>query len=223
MSLFFAIAMGTAGAALLYYVAVFYYVMLKQLRTLRRRARARKKEAEARLLLFWCASCRRRTLARRASAAGERAACARCGAEVVAETPQQRMGERAQRQEAETARRRAHAHHRRAERQRAQTEQERLWAEYLSKLRHKEKQAERPAPARDPKAIHCRAVLGVAEGASFREVKARYRALAFQYHPDKTGHLAERLRALAENETRKINEAYGYLRKQHERQKAQAA
>ncbi len=213
MSFYIIIVMGTVGAALL------YYVMLKQIGALRRRSLS-KKGAPLRLRLFWCAACRRRTPAQRSGKSGTRAACAYCGAAVHAETPEQRARERRRRQQAEAARQRAYARHRRAEQGRRQTEQERLWAEYLAGLHQEtEERPARPARPRDGKAVRCRAVLGVTEDASLEEIKARYRALALQYHPDKTAHLGEKLRAVAETETRRINEAYGYLCKKHRRQK----
>ena len=51
-------------------------------------------------------------------------------------------------------------------------------------------------------------VLRVPQGASLREVTASYRTLIAQSHPDKVAHLSERIRRVAEEETRRINAAY---------------
>lgn len=49
-------------------------------------------------------------------------------------------------------------------------------------------------------------LLGIAPGASFAEIKAAYRRLALQYHPDKNAE-----NALAEQAFKEINEAYTVL------------
>lgn len=54
-------------------------------------------------------------------------------------------------------------------------------------------------------------VLGVEPGATSDEVKAAYRALAKQYHPDRVAGLAPDLRALAEARMREVNAAYAAL------------
>ncbi|MEI9896082.1 MAG: J domain-containing protein [Chthoniobacter sp.] len=51
-------------------------------------------------------------------------------------------------------------------------------------------------------------VLQVPRGASLREVTAAYRALIAKNHPDKVTHLSERIRRVADVETRRINAAY---------------
>jgi DnaJ-domain-containing protein 1 len=51
-------------------------------------------------------------------------------------------------------------------------------------------------------------VLQVARGASLREVTAAYRDLIAKNHPDKVAHLSERIRRVADEETRRINAAY---------------
>jgi hypothetical protein len=56
-----------------------------------------------------------------------------------------------------------------------------------------------------------RSVLGVAPTATFSEIKLAWRKASQQYHPDKHQTLPERLRAAAEVEMQKINEAYRYL------------
>lgn len=54
--------------------------------------------------------------------------------------------------------------------------------------------------------------LGVKKTASFNEIKASYRRLANQYHPDKVSHLGEEFRALAEKRFKEIQEAYQELK-----------
>ena len=65
-----------------------------------------------------------------------------------------------------------------------------------------------PEPVRRPEGPNWREVLRVSEGASLREVAAAYRKLIAQNHPDKVAHLSERIRRVAEEETRRINAAY---------------
>jgi DnaJ like chaperone protein len=57
----------------------------------------------------------------------------------------------------------------------------------------------------------CFDTLGVADGCSLQEIKAAYRSMATQYHPDRVQHLGPKLREVAENEMQRINEAYSYL------------
>ena len=57
------------------------------------------------------------------------------------------------------------------------------------------------------------AVLGVAPGATFEQVRQAWRARITQYHPDKVAHLAPEFRALAEQKTRELNEAVAALAK----------
>ena len=51
-------------------------------------------------------------------------------------------------------------------------------------------------------------VLDVARGASIAEITAAYRKNVAKNHPDKVAHLSDRLRHVAEQETRRINMAY---------------
>lgn len=57
-------------------------------------------------------------------------------------------------------------------------------------------------------------VLGVAPGAPLPEVKRAYFALVAQYHPDKVAQLGPKLQALAQEETRRLIEAWEWVRKQ---------
>src|SRR5438046_2730394 len=56
-------------------------------------------------------------------------------------------------------------------------------------------------------------VLRVPRGASPQEVAAAYRKLIAQNHPDKVAHLSERIRRVADEETRRINAAYELARR----------
>lgn len=64
-----------------------------------------------------------------------------------------------------------------------------------------------PAEDQDPYAI-----LGLRKGASQADVRAAYRQLAAQYHPDKLAHLGEEFQALAEQKFKVIQSAYDVLR-----------
>lgn len=54
-------------------------------------------------------------------------------------------------------------------------------------------------------------VLEIDQGASQEEIKAAYRRLAAQYHPDKVQHLGKELQALAEMRFKEIQQAYDEL------------
>ncbi len=54
-------------------------------------------------------------------------------------------------------------------------------------------------------------VLGVQRGASSEDVRAAYRRLANQYHPDKVMHLGEEFKVLAEKRFKEIQQAYQQL------------
>lgn len=54
-------------------------------------------------------------------------------------------------------------------------------------------------------------VLEIAPGASREEIKAAYRRLAAQYHPDKVQHLGKELQELAEARFKEIQQAYDEL------------
>lgn len=56
-------------------------------------------------------------------------------------------------------------------------------------------------------------VLRVSRGASLKEVTAAYRELIAQNHPDKVAHMSERIRRVADEETRRINAAYEAARR----------
>jgi uncharacterized membrane protein YkvA (DUF1232 family) len=56
-------------------------------------------------------------------------------------------------------------------------------------------------------------VLEIEPGASKEEIKAAYRRLAAQYHPDKVQHLGREIQELAEARFKEIQQAYDCLRK----------
>lgn len=55
-------------------------------------------------------------------------------------------------------------------------------------------------------------ILGLSGGASQEDIRAAYRQLAAQYHPDKLAHLGEEFQRLAEQKFRAIQSAYDTLR-----------
>jgi len=59
------------------------------------------------------------------------------------------------------------------------------------------------------------AILGLAPDAGFAEIKAAYRKLSMQYHPDKVGHLGEEFKKVAEEKMKEINNAYEYLKRKY--------
>jgi uncharacterized membrane protein YhaH (DUF805 family)/DnaJ-domain-containing protein 1 len=58
--------------------------------------------------------------------------------------------------------------------------------------------------------------LGLSGQVTKSEIRKKYLALVAQYHPDKVSHLGDRLREVAEEEMKKINEAYDFLCKEYE-------
>ncbi len=57
-------------------------------------------------------------------------------------------------------------------------------------------------------------VLGITKTASIEEIRAAYRQLANQYHPDKVAHLGEEFKVLAEKRFKEIQKAYQELKSQ---------
>lgn len=62
---------------------------------------------------------------------------------------------------------------------------------------------------------HFESVLGLPTGFTPGDVKRRYRELAAQYHPDKVVHLGPKLREAADEEMKKINEAYDFFKRKY--------
>ncbi|KPK28824.1 MAG: molecular chaperone DnaJ [Desulfobacterales bacterium SG8_35_2] len=56
-------------------------------------------------------------------------------------------------------------------------------------------------------------ILGLAKGASFSDIKAAYRKLSMQYHPDKVAHLGDEFKKVAEEKMKEINNAYEFLKR----------
>jgi len=61
------------------------------------------------------------------------------------------------------------------------------------------------------------AILGLAPGADFADIKAAYRKLSMQYHPDKVGHLGAEFKTMAEEKMKEINNAYEFLKRKYGR------
>jgi len=58
-------------------------------------------------------------------------------------------------------------------------------------------------------------ILGLSGRVTRDDVRRAYRELASQYHPDKVQHLGPKLRKVADNEMRTINDAYAYFRERY--------
>tara|TARA_R110001583_G_scaffold164400_1_gene316854 strand:- start:6902 stop:7516 length:615 start_codon:yes stop_codon:yes gene_type:complete len=58
----------------------------------------------------------------------------------------------------------------------------------------------------------CFTILGLIEGASSEDIKSAYRRKMKEYHPDKVAHLGEKLRSIADIETKRLNTAYAILK-----------
>ena len=54
--------------------------------------------------------------------------------------------------------------------------------------------------------------LGVAKTATDSEIRAAFRKLAKQYHPDRVQHLGAEFREMAEQKMQEINEAHQYFK-----------
>ncbi len=59
------------------------------------------------------------------------------------------------------------------------------------------------------------AVLGLANGVGFVEIKKAYRKLSMKYHPDKVSHLGEEFKKVSEEKMKEINAAYDYFKKKY--------
>jgi hypothetical protein len=77
-----------------------------------------------------------------------------------------------------------------------------------------EEEPSEPAAPRAPPPPSPWEVLGVSPETPLPEVKRAYLALVAQYHPDKVAQLGPKLQALAQEETRRIIEAWERVRKQ---------
>ena len=63
----------------------------------------------------------------------------------------------------------------------------------------------------------CLALLGLTKEYDKSKLKSAYKRKMAEYHPDKVYKLGEKLRKVAENESKAINEAYAILRKRLEK------
>lgn len=59
-------------------------------------------------------------------------------------------------------------------------------------------------------------ILGLKGNFTQSDIKPAYRKAASQYHPDKVAHLGGKLRQIAEEEMKKINEAYAFFRQKYD-------
>jgi len=58
--------------------------------------------------------------------------------------------------------------------------------------------------------------LGLNGRVTREDIKRRWKELTVQYHPDKVAHLGPKLREVAENEMKAINEAYDFFRTKYQ-------
>ena len=56
-------------------------------------------------------------------------------------------------------------------------------------------------------------ILGITATANIDEIKAAYKNLIKQYHPDKVADLGDEIKKVAEKKSTEINKAYEYLKK----------
>ncbi len=68
----------------------------------------------------------------------------------------------------------------------------------------------------DQEELHFAETLGVEKPFEEEKVKAVYRKLIAQYHPDRVSALGLEIREVAEQKAKEINEAYEYFRKKFE-------
>ena len=126
----------------------------------------------------------------------------------------QKRQEKEQRQ-AEEARRKAAEAHRRAEEERRERERRREQQEEEENRRQREQKGNRQGDysnrVKDER--YYAEVLGVRGPVSADEVRRRYREMVTLYHPDKVNHLGSKLKDVASNEMKAINEAYDYFKK----------
>lgn len=67
----------------------------------------------------------------------------------------------------------------------------------------------------DQKTLDCLNVLGLKAGANVDEVKAAYRSLAKEFHPDKLSGMSEGIKNLAKEKFQMIQDSYEYLNKNY--------
>ncbi len=80
---------------------------------------------------------------------------------------------------------------------------------------YRARQRARSTPQGEAGEKHYASVLGLRGKVTKEDVRKAYRDLVTQYHPDKVAHLGEKLRTVAAEEMKKINEAYEYFRRKY--------
>jgi DnaJ like chaperone protein len=58
-------------------------------------------------------------------------------------------------------------------------------------------------------------ILGLRPEKTPDDIKNRYRELVMQYHPDRVAHLGPKLREVAEQQMKEINEAYNFFKSKY--------
>jgi hypothetical protein len=58
-------------------------------------------------------------------------------------------------------------------------------------------------------------ILGLHPDHTSDDIKNRYRELVMQYHPDRVAHLGPKLREVAEQQMKEINEAYDFFKRKY--------
>lgn len=126
----------------------------------------------------------------------------------------ERKRQEEEQRQAEEARRQAAEAHRRAEEERRDYERRREQQEEEESRRRKEQEGNRRGAysnrVKDER--YYAEVLGVRGPVSADEVRRRYREMVALYHPDKVNHLGSKLKDVASNEMKAINEAYDYFK-----------
>lgn len=59
------------------------------------------------------------------------------------------------------------------------------------------------------------AILGLPSNKTSDNIKNRYRELVMQYHPDRVAHLGPKLKEVAEQQMKEINEAYNFFKSKY--------
>lgn len=58
-------------------------------------------------------------------------------------------------------------------------------------------------------------ILGLQTGSTSDDIRNRYRELVMQYHPDRVAHLGPKLKEVAEQQMKEINEAYNFFKRKY--------
>ena len=70
-----------------------------------------------------------------------------------------------------------------------------------------------PKPAKKQASSKAYETLGIAPGATMKEIKKAYQALIQKYHPDRVADMGPELKDVAEKRTKEINAAYEELKR----------